>query len=355
MSRSTSASLARRLAVPILVALIVLGSVPGTAIAAPVQGVGGTVVVGQNQTVDSVQAVAGSVVIRGVVTGDVEVAAGSLVITGDVEGDVSGAAGSVDIRGRVAGDVNVGTGSLTIAEGAVVGGQLSAGVGSALLAGTVRGDASIGGGDIRLLPTATFGGDVRYDGDLTDRGATIEGQLVRDRSLSGATFAPGQAVWETFFDIYGFLVTLVVGAVLLLVFPGGSRRLARGIEAKPLQRGLYGLIALIGIPILLVLVAITIIGIPIALMGALLFALTAWLGSVYGRYAVGEWLLGYADIENRWVALLVGVAGVALVGLVPVLGAIVKFVVLLLGLGALAALGREYYRRRRGTAPADQS
>lgn len=336
-----------RIAVPLVVLLVVLATLPGLAMAAPVQGAGGTIVVESGETVDSVQAVAGTVVIRGTVTGDVQVATGSLVIAGVVQGDVSGAAGSVDIRGRVAGDVNVGTGSLTLAEGAVIGGQLNAGTGSALIAGTVRGDAAIGGGDIVLTPTATFQGDLRYDGDLTDRGATVDGQLVRDRSLGGTSFQPFSGVGDALFDVYGFLVSFVLGAVLLLAFPAGTNGIRDRVREDPLTSGLYGLVVLVGVPILLVLVAITVIGIPLAVIGALLFALAAWVASVLGRYAVGGWLLGYAGTDNRWAALLVGMLAVAVVGLVPVLGGLVKFVVLLLGLGALGAVGLEAGRERR--------
>lgn len=339
-----------RFAVPLVVLLLVLATLPGLAIAAPVQGAGGTIVVESGETVDSVQAVAGTVVIRGTVTGDVQVATGSLVIDGEVQGDVSGAAGSVDIRGRVAGDVNVGTGSLTLAEDAVIGGQLNAGTGSALIAGTVRGDAAIGGGDIVLAPTATFQGDLRYDGDLTDRGATVDGQLVRDRSLGGTSFQPISGVGEALFDVYGFLVSLVLGAVLLLAFPAGSERLLGRMREEPLMSGLYGLGVLVGVPILLVLVAITIIGIPLAVIGAVLFALAAWIASIYGRYAVGDWLAGYAGIDSRWVALVVGLVAVGLVGLVPFLGGLVEFLVLLLGLGALGAVGLERFRSRRTDA-----
>ena len=336
-----------RFAALAVVALLVLATVPGTVLAAPVQGIGGTVVVEPGETVDRVDAVAGTVVVRGTVTGDVNVATGSLVVTGVVGGDVRAGAGSVDLRGRVDGDVTVGTGSLVLAEGAVVGGRLEAGVGTARLAGTVRGDAAVGGGDIVLAPTATFEGDLRYDGDLDDRGATVEGRLVRDESLSGTSFQPFAAVGEAALDVYGLLVTLVLGAVLLAVFPVASGRLAARVAEAPLETALYGLLALVGVPVLLVLVALTVIGIPLALVGAVLFALVAWVGSVYGRYALGEWLLASADVDHRWAALLVGVVVVALLGLVPVLGGVVRFVVLLLGLGALAWLGLGGYRARR--------
>lgn len=338
---------ARRTAAISVVALLVLALAPGIALAAPVQGAGGTIVIDDGETVDGVQVAAGTVVIRGTVTNDVEVAAGTLVITGEVHGDVSAGAGAVDIQGRVDGDITVGTGSLTVGEDAVIGGALNAGAGSATVAGTVVGDAAIGAGSLVLAPTATFQSDLRYDADLDDQGATVEGQFDRDRSLSGVTFAPRQAVGEALFDLWGFVVTLIVGAVLLLAFPEGSRRLAAQVEAAPLVTGVYGFAALVGVPVLLLLVALTILGLPLAVLGGLLFAFIAWIGSIYGRYAVGEWLLGYTATENRWVALLVGMVAVGLVGLVPILGGLVQFLVFLLGLGGLAFAGRQRYRQRR--------
>lgn len=345
-------SFSHRRSVPLAIGLlVVLATVPGLALAAPVQGAGGSVTVGPNETVDGVEGLFGTVVIQGTVTGDVDVAAGSVVITGEVGGDVSGAAGSVDIRGRVGGDVSVGAGSLTLAEDAVIGGRLNAGVGSAVLAGTVGGDASLGGGDIVLEETATFRGDVRYDGDLTDRGATVDGRLIHDDSI-GAMDQPFRGIGDVVVDVYGFLVSLVVGLGLLAAIPERSRRLAGRVIDEPLRTGLVGLGILIGVPIGLLLLAFTIIGIPLSIIGALLFALVAWIGSIYGRYAVGEWLLGYTGVDNRWVALVVGMVAVALIGLVPWLGGLVSFVVLLLGLGGIAVLTLEAYRARRVAAAA---
>jgi len=330
--------------------LVVLATVPGLAMAAPVQSVGGTVIVAEGETVDSVQAAGGTVIVRGTVTGNVEAAGGSVIIPGTVEGDVSAGAGSVEITGQVDGDVSVGAGSLTIGPEAVIGGQLEAGAGSIRIAGTVAGDVEVGAGSIVLEPTATFRGDVRYDGELDDRGATIEGELVRDPSINKDEFRPFGGFGSAVFDFYGFLVNLVLGAVLLLLFPGASRRLSSRLQNEPLSTGLYGLVALIGIPILLILVAITIVGIPLAIIGALLFALALWVGSIYGRYAVGEWLVGYVGSDNRWLALVVGLVVIGLLSLAPLLGGLVEFLVLLLGFGGVGVLAVEAIRGRRGQA-----
>lgn len=343
----------RRLVAALGIVLLVLAVLPGAALAAPVQGFGGTVVVGPGQTVDSVQAVGGTVIIHGTVDGDVSVASGTLLIDGVVHGNVQSGAGAVTINGRVDGNVQVGAGTLDIGPDAVIAGTLAGGAGSATVAGTVLGDATLGTGSLVLQPTARFGGDLRYNGDLTDNGAAVQGELVRDTSLGAVNFGPILGVGRFVLTVYGFLVNVVLGAILLLAFPAGSRRLADDIESRPVRAGLYGLAVIIGVPILLIVLVVTIIGIPLAIVGAILFGLTAWVASVYGRYAVGEWLVGYTDVDNRWVALLVGLVVVGLVALVPLLGGIVEFLVLLLGLGGLAVVGRRAYNtRRRSEAPA---
>jgi len=93
-------------------------------------------------------------------------------------------------------------------------------------------------------------------------------------------------------------------------------------------------------------VAITIVGIPLALVGIVAYVVALWIGSVYGRYALGSWVLDRLDSPNRWVALLLGVVGVALIGLVPWIGELVDLLVLLLGLGALALALWGRYRGR---------
>jgi len=343
----------RRLLAALAVLLLVLATLPGAALAAPVQGFGDNVVVGPGQTVDSVQAVGGTVIIHGTVDGDVSVAAGTLLIDGVVHGNVQAGSGAVTIDGRVDGNVVVGAGTLDVGRNAVIGGTLNGGAGSATIAGTVDGDATLGTGTLVLQPTATFGGNLRYNGALTDNGATVQGDLVRDTSLGAVNLGPIVGVGRFLFTVYGFLVNLVLGAILLLAFPAGSRRLADDIESRPVRAGLYGLAVVIGVPILLLVLVVTIIGIPLAIVGAILFGLTVWVASVYGRYAVGEWLVGYTDVDNRWLALLVGLVVVGLVALVPILGGVVEFLVLLLGLGALAVVGRRAYGHRgRSEAPA---
>ncbi|MFB6139997.1 MAG: polymer-forming cytoskeletal protein [Halosimplex sp.] len=329
------------------VLLVVLSALPGVAAAATRSG--DTVVVAKGETIDGdLQAFGGSVVVRGTVDGDLQAFGGSVVVEGTVTGDVEATAGTVQILGTVGGDVNAAGGTVDVGDGARIGGTLEAGAGSIAVTGTVGGDARLGGGTVSLGDTARIDGDLVYEGELNRAdGAAIGGSVTEREGLNvgpGSDFALPGAV----FAVYGLFVTLLVGAVLLLAFPGTSSAIAERATTDPLRTGGIGLVAAIAVPILLAVVAVTIVGIPLALAGGLAFGLLAWVGTVYGRFVLGSWLLSYADVDSRWAALLVGVLVVAVLRLIPVVDPLVRLAVFLLGFGALVAVLVDGYRERRG-------
>lgn len=343
-----SASARRAVAV---VLVLLLAAPLSVGVAAADERAGGTIVVEEGETVDGLQATGGSVVVRGTVDGDLEAFAGSVDVaeTGTVTGNLEGAAGSVRIAGTVEGNVDLAAGSVDVTQSGVVRGDLNAGAGSFTLAGTVDGNARVGAGSISLAPTAQVGGDFVYDGDVAVAdGATVGGELREDPDLSVSPFGGFPSVANWLFTAYTLLLTLLVGAILLVAFPGTSATVAAGPTDRPLRALGAGFAALVGTPILVVLLFLTIIGIPLGLLAIFLYVLLVLVGFVWGEYAVGAWLLSLADREHRWLALLVGVAAVALVGYVPVLGGIVEFLVLLFGLGGIATAGYQWVQRRRG-------
>ncbi|USZ69588.1 polymer-forming cytoskeletal protein [Halorussus salilacus] len=330
----------------LLVAVLLLAAVPAP-VAAEETRTGGTVVVEADETVeDDLTIFAGTAVIRGTVEGDLTVFAGNVRVDGEVGGDFDGFAGNVRLNGTVTGDANAVGGNVFLEDGARVGGELEAAAGNVALEGEVGEDARLGAGTVTVASTASVGGDLVYGGDLDlAEGASVGGEVRESDDLEvGVTgpVVPGWLGWA-----YGVLVNLLLGAVVLLVFPAFSDDLAARAVDDPVRTGGVGLLLFVAVPVALVLLAITIVGIPLSLFGALLYAVALWLGTVYGSFAVGTWLVSLADAGSRWLALVVGVVGVALVGRVPFLGGLVSFLVLLVGLGALALGIRNRYRNRR--------
>ncbi|RLM70497.1 polymer-forming cytoskeletal protein [Halorubrum sp. Atlit-26R] len=353
----SDSSTRRRIAVVLAAMALFSPLAMGLATAQSVQGPSGSVVVEEGETVDGVETVAATVVVRGTVEGDVSGAAGSIRIaeTGRVGGSVQAAAGTVVVAGEIGGDAEVGAGSFELTETGSIAGSLDVGAGSVRVDGAVGGDVRASGDSVVLGPNAVVDGEFRYDaGEFTESpDAAVAGGVVEDASLGGdrGTGVAGGVdrlpSWAG--SAYGVAANLVLGAVLLLAFPRFSRAVEDGVGADPLVSGGIGLLALVLAPIALVLVAITIVGIPLALAGVAAYVVALWVGSVYGRYAIGAWVLGRAGGSNRWAALLLGTVAIALIGLLPWVGGLVEFAVLLLGLGALAGGLRDRYR---GTADA---
>lgn len=98
------------------------------------------------------------------------------------------------------------------------------------------------------------------------------------------------------------------------------------------------------------LVAITVVGAPVALLGLMAFGFLVFVSAALAEYAVGRWALSYTDVDSRWAALLVGVVGVGLLAMLPVVGKLINALVFLVGFGAvLGVLSRRYRRHRAGT------
>lgn len=323
---------------------VLLGAGPAVAMAQSSQ-TGGTVVVGPDETISGgLEVVAGSVVIHGTVDGNLQAVGGSVLLseTGTVTGNAEMTGGSVVVAGAVGGDATFAGGSFLLREAGSVGGTLEGGAGDVRLDGAVGGDTTVGAETLTLGSTAVLAGGLEYDAGTFDRqdGSQVAGQVVRNPGLTvGTDFGGFQAPVIPWWvgQAYGFLVNLALGAVLLLVAPAFAGRVSSLGTTKTLRSGGAGLLAFVGVPLLLVLVALTIVGIPLSLVGILLFVIALWVGSVFGAFVVGTYLLRLADRENRWGALVLGLAVVAVLTAIPYgLGGIVGFVVLLLGLGAFA-------------------
>jgi len=349
---------AHRVLVGSLIVALLCTMAVGPVAAQSVQGASGTVVVEEGETVSSIEAVAGSIVVRGTVTGDVAGLAGTIRVAegGTVGGSVAGAAGEVRIDGTVGGNVNAGSGNVRVSDTASVGGDVAVGAGAVLLDGRIDGDVQIGAETISVGPNAVIGGELRYDAAefSRDPAATVGGGVVNDPNLGGGGGGIGAVTVPNWAAAgYSLLANLVLGAILLLVFPAFSARVAGRVADSPAKTGGVGLVTLIGVPIAIVLIAITIIGIPLAVLSAMAYGLGIWVAGVYGQYAVGAWVLRQGGRDDRWLALIAGLVGFAVLGLIPILGGVLEFVALLLGLGALALGLRDAFRGRQA-GPSDR-
>lgn len=331
-------NVARSLAV--LFTVLVLASTP---VAAAESRLGGTVVVSAGETVDGdLEVIGGTVIVRGTVDGDLEAVGGTVVVaeTGVITGDLSGTAGAVTVEGRIEGTTQLATGSFTLRESGVLVGDAKIAAGEALFDGRTEGTVRVDAETVRVGSSAVVAGDFLYDAEeYTAEGGEFQGD-VRAVDLDFGT-VDGRALFTLPSGasvVYSVLVHLALGGVLLLAVPRFVTEVGDTGMTRTARSGGVGLAAVLLGPLLLALLAVTIVGIPLALLGAVAYGVLLWVGLVLGAYVLGWWGLRALDRGDaayaRWYALVSGVLVVGLSQFVPG-GGFLRLALMLLGVGAV--------------------
>lgn len=303
-------------------------------------------------------AAGGNVLVNGNVGGDLTAAGGTISVLGNVADDIRAAGGNLLLQGDVGGDVVLGGGQLTV--GGSVGGDLLVGGGTVRIDAPVRGDVKIGGGDVYLnsaisgnvevfAEQLTLGRGAQISGNLTytagkeamiEEGATVTGETTfskRERAVS-----VGGIVAIISLALIGTTLAQLASALLLgLVFRRYAVRVVEIAAEKPLLEVGRGLIVIIVLPVASMMLMWSVIGIPLGLLGLLLFATTIvylWIMTpvLLGSFAYRSFFGG--DFAVNWKTILLGVFIYALLGLIPIVGWLAELILMLLTLGAVAKI-----------------
>lgn len=264
------------------------------------------------------------------------------------------------------GNLVIAGGNAILKEGARVNGDVTVLGGNADLFGTITGNLALMGGNVTLGSSAVVKGDVTVRGGNVTRanGAQVDGRYASGESIDipympVVTGTPRSPLDQGLGILYQALLSAILAGLAMLFLPQQITRAAAAVVDHPSYVGGTGLLALIATPLLIVLLAITIILIPLALGLALLFGLAiafgwAVLGLETGRRIarVFHW-----DTHPALVAAMGTLAlsfGANLLGTIPFIGWIVPFAVTCLALGSivLTRLGtQDYIRVPRIVAP----
>jgi hypothetical protein len=234
---------------------------------------------------------------------------GPAVIAGDVDGAVVAMNGDIQVSGMVEEDVVALNGKATILSGARVGGDV-----------------------------------VSSKAPQVDPGATVEGDTKTVKfSLRGL----GVLFWVAWW-VAVTVSLLILGILLLALFPATMAASYAVAHREPGRAIGIGLLVAIGLPIVSILVMVTVVGIPLGLVGLLSLALLYALGHVVAALAVGRMMI--KEPKSRFLAFFVGLIVLRILGLIPFVGGLVTFVAAAYGVGALAIAG---WRAARRPAPVD--
>jgi hypothetical protein len=222
---------------------------------------------------------------------------------------------------------------------AVIGGR------DVTVGGAIRGDALIRAHRVVLLPTTRIGGTLRYAADQpieVRSGAQIAGGTTQvpvgtpPRQALRAPLSPRFRLWRAVADA---IALLVIGLVVFAVAPGAALPVVREVRERFGRSLLIGFILFVTVPVAAVLLVCTVFGIPLSVVGMLLYAATlypalifvaAWLGS-----SVLQRLRRGATHASMYGSVALGAVVLAVLFAVPWAGWLLRLFAMLAGFGAL--------------------
>ena len=345
---------------PIVMLLTVFAAVP--VLAAELRQ-GDTVTVASEEVIDDDLYIAGgTIIIDGTINGDLIAGGGTITVNGTVNGSIMAAGGTVNINGevthavRVIGgtlnisgtigrDLLVASGEFSMASTAEIGGDLLLGAGTARIDGLIKGDINSGVDSLTIASTASIQGKLTYISENEaniQSGAQIGGTITHRLPDVKEKTAAGIGLWG---KVIGYLMTLVVGIIIVLLAPRRVKAVTESIRTRPWASLGWGAVILVATPIAAIVAFITIIGIPVGLISLVLYTIAIYLTQLFVGLLIGLWIIGaFRGVETRAAlvgALTLGLAILSLLELIPYLGFVIGLATILFGLGAILVSERK--------------
>lgn len=294
---------------------------------------------------------------------DKNVVGGSLTIQKDeVVHTVTVTGGSAKIDGTVTGDLVVAGGSAKLHQGARVVGNVTVMGGSVKIEKGARVDGHVAamGGSVKSEDGAYVGGSIVDDNHNGNVKVSVDDDGDVHTAVNGDDHASHGVKLQTAAQSFGHKVTamsllFVFGCVLLALLTGRMERLRIETASRPMRSFALGLVgsilgAIAGL-IAIVILCVTVIGIPIAILGVL-----AAVFAVYGAIAAVLTTFGAAVIghktKNTYVHLLFGCAVFLVASSLPWIGGFVTFAVTMIAIGTLVTTKLAgFLEKKRPTPP----
>jgi hypothetical protein len=287
------------------------------------------------------------------------VAGAKVVVSGTVAQDARIAGARITVTGTIGRNAAIGGGDIHLTGTAKVRDNLLAGGGNVELAGSVGRDARVGAWkatlsneierdlmvaarSVRLTSKASVGGRLRYWGETPpsiDEEASVRGAIIQRPLPGGWTLERarrGMVGMRFMAAAVSFLSTLILGLVLLRLYPLFARQVTATIRERPGVSFGWGAVALVATPLVAVSFVVTLLALPIGVILLALYGVTIYLARVYALLCLGQFVVrGQTGSSSLTWPFVTGLFLYTLLSLIPVVGGLVTLLAILFGLGAL--------------------
>jgi hypothetical protein len=274
-------------------------------------------------------------------------ASGSVV---NIDAPVSSATiagGTVNVNAPVAGDLLIAGGQVTV--NAPVGGKVMAAGGNLNIGGNISKNALLIGGQVDVRPGAVIGKDALISGGTVTNAGQVAGNLTVSASTFQNTGSAGRVEFHQIktekeqpefpinpFSIVMTLGYLIAGLLFLRFFPALFSMVDQEIRKSTVVKAVAGFVLLIASMVLILLVFITVIGMPTATIMALLMVVAIMLSGIFVSFSLGRIIFDMANFKTSdLVVFLIGFLILNGLFYIPFAGGFIKLIAVSLGFGAI--------------------
>lgn len=298
--------------------------------------------------------------------GDVFLAGADIVVSKDIEGNLRASGDSIVVADDVTinGDAWL-AGRRIVVDGAIDG-DVDIRAQTVLINGPIDGDVSVWAVDLTLGPDADIEGDLAY---YTNAEADIATDANVDGEIEAHFFSEGEEVvrvqpdgWRNGWEerqndatpvleltLPGMIILALFAGLLSFVAPRWSENVRITAQSTPALAVFYGVVWMLGLPIVGVLAAFTIVGIPFAFLLILLYGIVFFAGMIAAVFVIGGLLTGLFGLSfgsgagERLAIVIVGSLVLWGGAAAPILGGFFWFASIAVGIGAILIAGRVQY------------
>lgn len=296
------------------------------------------------------------------INGDIFAAGSTLTIKGTVNGSVRFVGEQFNIDGQISDNVFFAGQTAIVGNEAVINGHMTAWGQQVSLRGQVVGDLEGGletvnvsgqvgqdldmylsdnnANSLQLADGAIIGGSVKYHAwqeiEISDQ-VEIGGEVVFEKMIHkpAKPFFAMAMLWSLVLKFFGMLV---VGMILIYLWPKFFPHVVGRVKKHPVKTLFIGLATLILTPIISVILMITVIGLPLALIIMATWVAMLYIAKVMAAWLVGKWLKDKLFTNYKWSAISVLALGVfiyVLISQIPVIGWLAVFILFLWAWGVI--------------------
>lgn len=290
----------------------------------------------------SVLAIGGSIDIDGHVTKSCRLMGGQILVSGKIDDSLSCLCGNLQTisTGYLAGNVVVTAGNIDLA--APIAGTATVMAANVRESATIQHDLQGYVGKMRITSKAVIHGDLDYKSSspaVIDNGAQIRGEVIYhpslvhhllDTSWIHQLFVGSQVI----ITLMNFIYTLAMCWLISRFFPSSLREAATYLSSHAWKSLGYGLLFVIVMPLIVLLLFATVLGVPLALTVMAFNVLGFYTGKIYALFWLSDKVISKWKFKKLW-PFFIGFTVVYFgVTALPFIGPAIALVTLLFGLGS---------------------